>query len=65
MYSRNLFTSTVEHGLWSGAGAFDWCKVIGDFKDRPWYTSTRLYRYERPEIMINTLKWVHRFVVRI
>jgi len=44
MFSRNLFTSTVEHGLWSGKGAFDWCKVIGEFKDRPWYTSTRLYR---------------------
>ena len=43
MWSSTLFTSTVEHGLWDGQGVFSWAAVLGEFGDRPWYASVRLY----------------------
>lgn len=44
MWSSNLFSSTREHGLWDGEGKLDFSAVLGKYDDRPWYTSTRLYR---------------------
>jgi hypothetical protein len=43
MWSANLLTSTVEHGLWDGHGVFSWAAVLADYSDRPWYASVRLY----------------------
>ena len=43
MWSADLLTSTVQHGLWDGHGVFSWAAVLGDYDDRPWYASVRLY----------------------
>jgi len=42
-WSENLFRVTEEMGIYDGVSPFDWSKVMGNYKDRPWYASVRIF----------------------